>query len=359
MNRVFNFSAGPSCLPLDVLEVAQKEVVCYKDTGMSVMEMSHRSKSYEDIIFSTEALLRELMNVPSNYKILFLQGGASLQFSMIPLNLFKNKKADFINTGVWSTKAISEAKKYGVANVVASSKDSNFNCIPDYDESTFSKNADYFHITSNNTIYGTKYVTLPDTKDVPLVADMSSFILSEVVDVSKYGIIYAGAQKNIGIAGLTVVIIRDDLIRELDNFVPTMLSYKTHAENDSLYNTPPAYAIYITKLVLEHVKKTGGVTNMQKVNEQKAKLLYDCIDNSKLYKGTANKRDRSLMNIPFVTGNEELDKKFIKQAEAHKLFNLKGYRTVGGMRASIYNAMTLDGVNTLVDFMTKFEKENL
>lgn len=358
MERVYNFSAGPSMLPLPVLEKAQKELVCYGNTGMSVMEMSHRSKAYEEIINSAESLVRELMNVPDNYKVLFLQGGASTQFAMIPMNLFKNKKADFVKTGQWAKKAISEASKFGTANVVASSEDTVFNYIPDLDKSKFSKDADYFHITMNNTIYGTKFNQLPDTGNIPLVADMSSMIMSEVVDVAKFGLIYAGAQKNIGPAGLTVVIIREDLIKEPIEGTPTMLTYSIHSDNGSMYNTPPTYSIYISKLIYEWLKEMGGVEEIQKINEQKANLLYDFLDNSSMFKGTVVKKDRSLMNVPFVTDSEDLNAKFIKEAVANGFVNLKGHRTVGGMRASIYNAMPIEGVKALVEFMKKFECDN-
>lgn len=358
MERVYNFSAGPSMLPLPVLEKAQKELVCYGNTGMSVMEMSHRSKAYEEIINSAESLVRELMNVPDNYKVLFLQGGASTQFAMIPMNLFKNKKADFVKTGQWAKKAISEASKFGTANVVASSEDTVFNYIPDLDKSKFSKDADYFHITMNNTIYGTKFNQLPDTGNIPLVADMSSMIMSEVVDVTKFGLIYAGAQKNIGPAGLTVVIIREDLIKEPIEGTPTMLTYSIHSDNGSMYNTPPTYSIYISKLIYEWLKEMGGVEEIQKINEQKANLLYDFLDNSSMFKGTVVKKDRSLMNVPFVTDSEDLNAKFIKEAVANGFVNLKGHRTVGGMRASIYNAMPIKGVKALVEFMKKFECDN-
>ncbi len=358
MERVYNFSPGPSALPLEVLEKAQKELVVYGNSGMSVMEMSHRSKEYLEIIQQAEKGLRELMNIPDNYKVLFLQGGASTQFAMVPLNLFKNKKADFVNTGQWASKAISEAKKFGTANVIASSADTVFNYIPELDPSTFSKDADYFHITVNNTIYGTRYTELPDTGDVPLVTDMSSSILSEVYDVSKFGLIYAGAQKNIGPAGVTVVIIREDLIGRADDSVPTMMNYKIHVENESMYNTPPTFGIYIAKLVFDWLKAQGGVPGMQKINEEKAAKFYDYLDNSSMFKGTVVQKDRSLMNIPFVTGNEELDKKFVSEAKKVGLVNLGGHRSVGGMRASIYNPMPMEGVNALIDFMKKFEVEN-
>lgn len=358
MERVYNFSAGPSAMPLEVLEIAQKEMLSYGTSGMSVMEMSHRSKDYQDIIDSAEALVRELMNVPDNYKVMFLQGGASTQFAMVPLNLFKNKKADYVKTGQWAKKAAQEAAKYGEVNVVASSEDKVFSYIPDLDKNTFSKDADYFHITMNNTIYGTKYYELPDTGNVPLVADMSSCIMSETCDVSKFGLIYAGAQKNIGPAGLTLAIMREDLIGNAMDITPTMLDYKTHSENGSMYNTPPTYAIYVSKLIYEWLKKLGGVEAMEKINKEKAAILYDFLDNSKVFKGTVVPKDRSLMNVPFVTGNDELDAKFVKEAKENGLVNLKGHRTVGGMRASIYNAMPIEGVNKLVDFMKKFETEN-
>lgn len=359
MERVYNFSAGPSMLPLEVLEKAQKEMLNYDGTGQSVMEMSHRSKDYEAIIESAEALLREIMNINDNYKVLFLQGGASTQFAMIPLNLFSQKKvADYVNTGQWSKKAISEAKRYGKVNVVGDSSDKNFSYIPELDESKFTKDADYFHITLNNTIYGTKYNKLPQTGNVPLVSDISSIILSEVIDVSKFGLLYAGAQKNIGPAGLTVVIIREDLIGKAMDITPTMLNYKIHADNGSMYNTPPTYSIYISKLVFEWVKSKGGVSELQKINEQKANILYDFLDNSKMFKGTVVKKDRSLMNIPFITGNEQLDIKFVKEASKCGIVNIKGHRTVGGMRASIYNAMPIEGVKALVEFMKKFEMDN-
>jgi len=358
MERVYNFSAGPSCLPLPVLEKAQKELVNYGEAGMSVMEMSHRSKAYLEIITEAEKLLRELMQVPDNYKILFLQGGASMQFAMVPMNLFVNKKADFVNTGMWSKKAISDAKKLGTANVVASSEDKVFTYIPELDPASFSKDADYFHITMNNTIYGTRFTKLPDTGAIPLVTDMSSSILSEVYDVSRFGLIYAGAQKNIGPAGMAVVIIRQDLIGKAPASTPAMLDYKTHAENDSMYNTPPTFAIYVAKLVFEWIKAQGGVAAMQKINEEKARLLYDYIDNSSMFKGTVVPKDRSMMNIPFVTGNEELDKKFVKESIKAGLENLQGHRSVGGMRASIYNPMPIEGVQALVSFMKKFETDN-
>jgi len=359
MDRVYNFSAGPSGLPVAVLERAQKELVVYGDKKMSVMEMSHRSKMYLEIFDAAIDGIRELMNIPANYKVMFLQGGASLQFSMIPLNLFKNGKADYVNTGEWSKKAIKEAKKFGEVNVVASSEESTFNYIPELDPSKFTKDADYFHTTTNNTIYGTRYVDLPNTGNVPLVTDMSSCILSEVYDVTKYGMIYAGAQKNIGPAGVCLVIIREDLIGNAGANVPTMMDYKIHADNDSMFNTPPTYGIYMAKLMFDWLKEQGGVAAMQKINEQKAKALYDYLDESKLFSATVAKKDRSLMNIPFITGNDDLDAKFVKESEKSGFVNLKGHRSVGGMRASIYNAMTLEGVQELVTFMKKFEVENV
>ena len=358
MSRVYTFSAGPSMLPLEVLEEAQREMLDFGGTGESVMEMSHRSKEYQAIIDEAEADLREIMNIPDNYKVLFLQGGASTQFAMVPLNLYKNGKADYVTTGQWSKKAKSEAARYLTVNEVASSADTTFNYIPKLDSGMFDKDADYVHITLNNTIYGTRYTKIPDTGNVPLVADLSSIILSEVVDVSKFGLIYAGAQKNMGPAGVTVVIIREDLIGEAREFTPTMLKYSTHAENGSMYNTPPTYAIYICGLVFKWIKKMGGVAEMQKVNEKKAAILYDFLDSSKMFRGTVVKEDRSLMNVPFVTDSDELNAKFIAEAKAAGFINLKGHRTVGGMRASIYNAMPVEGVQALVDFMKKFEAEN-
>jgi len=359
MERVYNFSAGPSVMPESVLKRAQKEMLSYGTSGMSVMEMSHRSTVYKEIIDTAEKNLRDLMQIPDNYKVLFLQGGASSQFAMVPLNLLSNsKKADFVITGAWSKKAYKEASRYGKANIVASSEDQVFNYIPELDPSKFDKDADYFHITTNNTIYGTRYTKLPDTGNVPLVADMSSNILSEVYDVTRFGLIYAGAQKNMGPAGLTVVIIREDLIGHAMDITPTMFDYKIHAENGSMYNTPPTYSIYICNLILEWLKELGGVPAIQKVNEEKAKILYDFLDESSMFKGTVVPKDRSIMNVPFVTGDADLDAKFIKEAAANGLVNLKGHRTVGGMRASIYNAMPVEGVQKLVEFMKKFEVEN-
>ena len=361
MKRVYNFSAGPSMLPEKVLRTAADEMLDYHGSGQSVMEMSHRSKVYDGIIKETESLLREVMNIPDNYKVLFLQGGASSQFAMVPLNLMTGSgKADFVLTGQWATKAYKEAARYGEANVVASSKDKTFSYIPKLDPSTFTKDADYFHICLNNTIYGTKWNTLPETGNVPLIADISSCILSEPIDVSRFGLLYAGAQKNMGPAGLTVVIIREDLIGRAKDFTPTMFNYQTHADNDSMFNTPPCYAIYICKLVLDWIKNDiGGLEKMKELNEKKAKILYDFLDSSKLFKSTVVPEDRSLMNIPFVTGSEELDAKFVKEAAAHDFVNIKGHRSVGGMRASVYNAMPIEGVEKLVAFMKEFEAANL
>ena len=360
MERVYNFSAGPAVLPEEVLKECQEEMMNYGETGMSVMEMSHRSKAFESIINTAEADLRELMNIPDNYKVLFLQGGASLQFAMIPMNLMKNKVADYIITGQWAKKAFEEAKIYGDAVAVASSADETFSYIPDCSDLPIRDNADYVYICENNTIYGTKFKTLPNTKGKTLVADVSSCFLSEPVDVSKYGIIYGGVQKNIGPAGTVIVIIREDLITEdVLPGTPTMMKYKIHADNKSLYNTPPAYGIYVCGKVFKWLKAQGGLSVMKEKNEKKAGILYDFLDNSKLFKGTVRKEDRSLMNVPFVTGNEELDAKFIKEAQAAGFVNLKGHRSVGGMRASIYNAMPIEGVEKLVEFMKKFEAENL
>ena len=360
MERVYNFSAGPAVLPEEVLKECQEEMMNYGGTGMSVMEMSHRSKAFESIINTAEADLRELINIPDNYKVLFLQGGASLQFAMIPMNLMKNKVADYIITGQWAKKAFEEAKIYGDAVAVASSADETFSYIPDCSDLPIRDNADYVYICENNTIYGTKFKTLPNTKGKTLVADVSSCFLSEPVDVSKYGIIYGGVQKNIGPAGTVIVIIREDLIREdVLPGTPTMMKYKIHADNKSLYNTPPAYGIYVCGKVFKWLKAQGGLGVMKEKNEKKAGILYDFLDNSKLFKGTVRKEDRSLMNVPFVTGNEELDAKFIKAAQAAGFVNLKGHRSVGGMRASIYNAMPIEGVEKLVEFMKKFEAENL
>ena len=346
-------------LPEEVLKKAAAEMLDYEGSGQSVMEMSHRSKVYDGIIKGAESLLRELMNIPDNYKVLFLQGGASTQFSAIPLNFMNgSNKADFIITGQWAKKAFSEAKKYGDVKAVASSEDEVYTYIPKTTKADFRSDADYVYICMNNTIYGTVYKELPDTGDIPLIADISSCFLSEPLDVSKFAMVYGGAQKNVAPAGLTIAIIREDLLGKARDITPTMLNYQIHADNDSLYNTPPCYTIYICKLVLEWIKNLGGLEKMKELNEAKAKMLYDFLDNSKLFKGTVKKEDRSLMNVPFVTGNEELDAKFVKEATAAGLVNLKGHRTVGGMRASIYNAMPIDGVKALVEFMEKFEKEN-
>ena len=360
MSRVYNFSAGPSMLPEPVLQKAAAEMMDYQGSGQSVMEMSHRSKVYEGIINSAESLLREVMNIPDNYKVLFLQGGASSQFAMVPMNLMtKNNKADFVITGQWATKAYKEAARYGAANVVASSKDKTFSYIPELDPASFDKEADYFHICMNNTIYGTVWHQLPDTGNVPLVADISSCILSKPIDVSRFGLLYAGAQKNVAPAGLTIVIVREDLLGEPMEFTPTMFNYKVMAENDSMYNTPPCWPIYISKLVLEWIKKDiGGLEKMEERNVRKAQLLYDFLDNSSLFTGCADKADRSIMNVTFVTGDKDLDAKFVKESTAAGFVNLKGHRSVGGMRASIYNAMPTEGVEKLCDFIQKFDKEN-
>ena len=360
MGRVFNFSAGPAVSPEEVLRELANEMLDYKGSGMSVMEMSHRSKEYEEIINEAEADLRELMNIPSNYKVLFLQGGAHQQFSMIPMNLMKNGKADYIITGQWAKRAWQEAGIYGEARAVASSADKTFSYIPDCSDLDISEDADYVYICENNTIYGTKFKTLPNTKGKTLVADVSSCFLSEPVDVTKYGLIYGGAQKNIGPAGVVIVIIREDLVTEdtMDK-TPTMFKYKTHVDNASMYNTPNTYGIYVCGKVFKWLKKQGGLVGIKELNEKKAKILYDFLDSSKLFKGTVRKEDRSLMNVPFITGDEELDAKFVKEAKAAGFVNLKGHRSVGGMRASIYNAMPIEGVEKLVDFMRNFEKENV
>ena len=360
MGRIYNFSAGPAMLPVEVLKEAAEEMIDYRGTGMSVMEMSHRSKAYEAIIQEAEKDLREVMNIPDNYKVLFLQGGASQQFAMVPMNLMKNKVADYIVTGQFSKKAYQEAQRFGKINVVASSADKTFSYIPDCSDLPISEDADYVYICENNTIYGTKFKTLPNTKGKTLVADASSCILSEPMDVSKYGLIFAGAQKNVGPAGVVIVIIREDLISEdVLPGTPTMLKYKTHADDNSMYNTPPAYGIYICGKVFKWIKNMGGLEAMKAHNEKKAAILYDYLDQSKLFKGTAEKKDRSLMNATFVTGDEEMDAKFVKEAKAAGFENLKGHRSVGGMRASIYNAMPIEGVEKLVEFMKKFEAENL
>ena len=359
MARTYNFSAGPAVLPEEVLMEAAAEMLDYNGTGMSVMEMSHRSKAYQQIIDDAEKDLRELMNIPDNYKVLFLQGGASQQFAMIPMNLMKNGVADYIITGQWAKKAYEEAKIYGKANAVASSADKTFSYIPDCSDLPISEDADYVYICENNTIYGTKFKQLPNTKGKLLVSDVSSCFLSEPIDVTKYGMVYGGVQKNIGPAGVVIAIIREDLITEdVLPGTPTMLKYKIHADNGSMYNTPPAYGIYICGKVFKWLKKMGGLEAMQAYNEKKAKVLYDFLDSSKMFKGTVRKEDRSLMNVPFVTGNEELDAEFVKAATAAGFANLKGHRTVGGMRASIYNAMPIEGVEKLVEFMKAFENSH-
>ena len=358
MSRVYNFSAGPAVLPEAVLKEAAAEMLDYRGTGMSVMEMSHRSKAYDDIIKAAESDLRDLLHIPDNYRVLFLQGGASQQFAMVPMNLMKNRAADYIITGQWAKKAYQEAGMYGQANAIASSEDRTFSYIPDCSDLPVSENADYVYICENNTIYGTKFWTLPDTKGKDLVADQSSCFLSEPVDVAKYGLIFAGAQKNVGPAGTVIVIAREDLIREdVLEGTPAMLRYKNHADAGSLYNTPPTYGIYICGKVFKWLKEMGGLEEMKKRNEKKAKLLYDFLDQSRLFKGTVEKKDRSLMNVPFITGDEALDALFVKESKAAGLENLKGHRTVGGMRASIYNAMPMEGVEKLVAFMDDFEKK--
>ena len=359
MARVYNFSAGPAVLPEEVLMEAATEMLDYNGTGMSVMEMSHRSKAYEAIIQQAEQDLRDLMEIPDNYKVLFLQGGASQQFAMIPMNLMKNREADYIITGQWAKKAYQEACKYGKVNAVASSADKTFSYIPDCSDLDINPNADYVYICENNTIYGTKFHTLPNTKGKLLVSDVSSCFLSEPVDITKYGMIYGGVQKNIGPAGVVIAIIREDLItEEVLPGTPTMLTYKIHADNGSMYNTPPAYGIYICGKVFQWLKKQGGLAAMKAYNEKKAAILYNYLDQSKMFHGTVEKADRSLMNVPFVTDSEELNAKFIKEAAAAGFVNLKGHRTVGGMRASIYNAMPLEGVQKLVAFMAEFERNN-
>ena len=360
MSRVYNFSAGPAVLPEEVLKEAAAEMLDYKGCGMSVMEMSHRSQVFDDIIKEAEQDLRDLMHIPDNYKVLFLQGGASQQFAMIPMNLMKNKVADYIVTGQWAKKAAKEAEKYGEVHVIASSEDKTFSYIPDCSDLDISEDADYVYICENNTIYGTKFKELPNTKGKTLVADVSSCFLSEPVDVSKYGVIYGGVQKNVGPAGVVIAIIREDLITDdVLEGTPTMLKYKTHADAKSLYNTPPAYGIYICGKVFKWLKKQGGLEAIKERNEKKAKILYDYLDESKLFKGTVVPKDRSLMNVPFVTGDKDLDAKFVKEAKKAGFENLKGHRSVGGMRASIYNAMPIEGVEKLVEFMKAFEKENL
>ncbi|MBE5844199.1 MAG: 3-phosphoserine/phosphohydroxythreonine transaminase [Butyrivibrio sp.] len=359
MSRVYNFSAGPAVLPEEVLKQAAAEMLDYNGCGMSINEMSHRSKTFDSVIQTAEQDIRELMNIPDNYKVLFLQGGASQQFAAVPMNLMQNKKAAYIVTGQWAKKALAEAKKYGDAVEVASSADKTFSYIPDCSDLDIPSDADYVYICENNTIYGTKFKKLPNTKGHILVSDVSSCFLSEPVNVSDYGVIYGGVQKNVGPAGLVISIIREDLIRDdVPNFVPTMLKWKTQADNGSLYNTPNCWAIYMCGLVFKWLKAQGGLEEMKRRNEEKAAILYDFLDNSKMFKGTVRPEDRSLMNVPFVTGDDDLNAKFIAEATANGLVSLKGHRTVGGMRASIYNAMPKEGVQKLVDFMEKFEKEN-
>lgn len=355
--RVYNFSAGPSMLPIEVLEEAQKEFLDFQGTGMSVTEISHRDKAFAPIVEEAEALMRELMNIPDDYCVIFVQGGASQQFAAVPLNLMHTGKADYIVTGNFSKKAWQEGQIYGEARKVASSEDKNYTYIPDVDKIAFNDDSDYVHICSNNTIFGTRYIRFPETKK-PLVCDMSSEILSREIDVTKFGVIYAGAQKNLAPAGVTIVIARKDLIENPLPVCPTMLKWKTQADNGSLYNTPPCFSIYMANLVLRHLKKLGGIKEINNVNEYKAGLLYDFIDNSKLYTNSVEKKYRSIMNVPFVTGSKELDEKFVKEAKAAGLVSIKGHRLVGGMRASIYNAMPVEGVKALIEFMKKFEKEN-
>ena len=359
MARVYNFSAGPSMLPEDVLKIAAGEMLDYHGCGQSVMEMSHRSKVFDEIIKTAEALLRELMNIPDNYKVLFIQGGGNTQFAMVPMNLMKNRVADYIITGQWAKKAYQEAQKYGNVRAVASSADKTFSYIPKTKREDFDPDADYVYICMNNTIYGTVYHELPDTGDVPLIADISSCFLSEPIDVSKFGMLYGGAQKNVAPAGLVIAIIREDLLGKARETTPTMMNYQIMADNQSLYNTPPCYTIYICKLVLDWIKSIGGLEAMKERNVKKAELLYNYLDSLKLFRGTVVPEDRSLMNVPFVTDSDELNAKFVKEAEKEGLVNLKGHRTVGGMRASIYNAMPYEGVEKLVSFMKKFEEENL
>ena len=360
MNRVYNFSAGPAVLPEEVLKECADEMFDYKGSGMSVMEMSHRSKVYDEIIKDAEKDLRDLMNIPDNYKVIFLQGGASLLFAGVPMNLMKNGKAAYIITGQWAKKAYQEAQMYGEAVAVASSADKTFSYIPDCSDLDIPEDADYVYICENNTIYGTKFPELPNTKGKILVADVSSCFLSEPVDVTKYGVIYGGVQKNIGPSGVQIVIVREDLIADGPAFkqTPTMMNWKIQADNESLYNTPPCYGIYVCGKVFKWIKKMGGLEAMKKHNEKKAAILYNFLDQSKLFKATVSGKDRSLMNVPFITGNEELDAKFVKESKAAGFENLKGHRTVGGMRASIYNAMPIEGVEKLVEFMKKFEAEN-
>ena len=359
MSRVFNFSAGPAVLPEEVLKTARDELLEYGTSGMSVMEMSHRSKDFEEILFTAEKDLRTLMNIPDNYRVLFLQGGGYTQFAMIPMNLMRNRVADYIVTGQWSKKAASEAKIFGTVNVIADSSDRNYSYIPDLSNLNVSDNADYVYICQNETVHGTTIKTLPDTKGKVLVSDISSMFLSQPLDVNQYGVIMGGVQKNVGPAGLAIVIIRDDLIRDdVLPFTPTMMKYKTHADNKSLFNTPPCFNIYICGLVFKWLIKLGRTEAIYKINQEKAKILYDYLDESKLFHGTVEKKDRSLMNVPFITGNKELDAEFVNEAENAGLRNIKGHRSVGGMRASLYNAMPIEGVKALVEFMRDFERRH-
>ena len=358
MKRVYNFSAGPSAMPESVLKIAADEMLCYQDSGMSVMEMSHRSKEYQAIIDAAFSNLREVMQIPDNYNILFMQGGATAQFDAVPLNLMKKGSADFIDTGMWSKKAIKLAKKYGNVRVLASSEDSAYDHIPELSEADLDPNADYFYMCMNNTVAGTRFTELPDTKGVPIVTDMSSCILSEVYDVSKFGLIFAGAQKNMGQAGVAAVIIRDDLMDGCMDITPELYNYKVNFEKGSMLNTPPTYTIYMLKLMLDWVKEMGGVAELQKINEKKAAMLYDYLDNSKLFKGRVAKKDRSIMNVTFVIGDTDMEKRFVAEAKEAGLVNLGGHRSMGGMRASIYNAMPIEGVKALIEFMEKFEAAN-
>ncbi len=358
MKRVYNFSAGPSTMPESVLKIAADEMLCYQNSGMSVMEMSHRSKEYQAIIDAAFSNLREVMQIPDNYNILFMQGGATAQFDAVPLNLMKKGSADFIDTGMWSKKAIKLAKKYGNVRVLASSEDSAYDHIPELNEADLDPNADYFYMCMNNTVAGTRFTELPDTKGVPIVTDMSSCILSEVFDVSKFGLIFAGAQKNMGPAGVAAVIIRDDLMDGCMDITPELYNYKVNFEKGSMLNTPPTYTIYMLKLMLDWVKEMGGVAELQKINEKKAAMLYDYLDNSKLFKGRVAKKDRSIMNVTFVIGDTDMEKRFVAEAKEAGLVNLGGHRSMGGMRASIYNAMPIEGVKALIEFMEKFEAAN-
>ena len=359
MSRVYNFSAGPAVLPEEVLKEAAAEMMDYRGCGMSVMEMSHRSKDFEDILHEAEKDLRDLMNIPDNYKVLFIQGGGHIQFAMVPMNLFKNKVGDYIITGQWAKKAYEEAQLFGTANAIASSADKTFSYIPDCSDLPIDENADYVYICLNNTIYGTKFNELPNTKGKDLVADISSCFLSEPIDVSKFGVLWGGVQKNVGPAGVAIAIVREDLITDdVLSGTPSMLRYKTYADNDSLYNTPPTYTIYMCGKVFKWLKKQGGLSGMKELNEKKAKILYDFLDESRLFKGTVEKKDRSLMNIPFVTGDDAMDDLFVKEAKKAGFVNLKGHRSVGGMRASIYNAMPIEGVEKLVAFMKEFEENH-